>query len=123
MTAIRGKNTMPEMLVRRLVHSLGYRFRLHDRNLPGSPDLVLSSRRKVIFIHGCFWHRHICRKGRSLPATRQRFWMTKFSRNRVRDLSTRQALVRRGWRALTIWECQLDRLDRLTLRIMRFLGD
>ena len=85
MAAVRSINTYPELQVRRIVHRLGYRYRLHVRELPGRPDLVFPSRRKVIFVHGCFWHRHNCPAGRSFPATRQEFWLKKLSRNRERD--------------------------------------
>jgi DNA mismatch endonuclease (patch repair protein) len=121
MQSIRGKNSRPELLVRRLVHSMGYRYRLHSRSLPGAPDLVFSSRRKVIFIHGCFWHRHRCRKGQSVPGTRRKFWIAKLEGNKKRDERKRRALRRLGWRSLVIWECQTKDVDRLTDRIVRFL--
>lgn len=123
MSRIRGKDTKPEMLVRRLVHSLGYRYRLHDRSLPGCPDLAFPSRRKVIFVHGCFWHRHRCRRGRSTPSTRARFWRDKFEANRKRDLKHRRQLRSLGWDVLAVWECQASpkKLDRLAARITKFL--
>lgn len=105
MGAVRGKDTRPELIVRRLVHRLGFRYRLHVRSLPGCPDLVFPKHRKVIFIHGCFWHRHRCRKGRSMPATRFDFWQTKLTLNACRDRTHRRQLRRLGWQSLVIWEC------------------
>ncbi len=123
MSRIHGKDTTPELIVRRLVHSLGYRYRLHVRKLPGSPDLVFASRRKVIFVHGCFWHRHSCRKGRSMPTTREEFWRTKLEANRRRDNRSRRALRAQSWKVLVIWECQTrpKKYDRLRERITKFL--
>lgn len=123
MAAVRSKHTKPELLVRRLVHSLGYRYRLHRRDLPGCPDLAFPRRRKVIFVHGCFWHRHSCHKGRSLPATRRRFWEHKLADNKKRDGKIRRRLNSLGWRRLVIWECQTvpSRHQWLAERILRFL--
>ena len=121
MSLIRSRDTKPEMIVRRLVHGLGYRFRLHRRELPGCPDLVFTSRGSVIFVHGCFWHRHTnCRNSR-LPKTRLDFWKTKLERNKQRDTRTKYRLTRLGWRYLVIWECETTNLDRLTHRISTFL--
>jgi DNA mismatch endonuclease (patch repair protein) len=107
MARVRGKDTKPEMIVRRLVHALGYRFRLHRRDLPGCPDLVFPSCRKVIFVHGCFWHQHRgCRKAK-LPKTRRQFWETKLSGNKARDRRKIAKLRASGWRVLVIWECHL----------------
>jgi len=121
MQSVRGKDTKPEIAVRRLVHSLGYRYRLHVRSLPSCPDLVFPARRKVILVHGCFWHRHDCRKGRSLPATRTSFWRTKLEANKVRDASNRRKLNRLGWKTLVIWECQIRKIALLETRIHKFL--
>lgn len=123
MKSIRGKDTIPEMVVRRLTHGLGYRYRLHQRSLPGCPDLVFSARRKVIFVNGCFWHRHRCRKGQSTPSTRQAFWEKKFRGNKERDLRNRRRLRRLGWAVLTIWECQTtsQRREALADKIIAFL--
>ncbi|MCK4340844.1 MAG: DNA mismatch endonuclease Vsr [Phycisphaerae bacterium] len=123
MRAIRGKDTKPEHAVRSLIHRLGYRYRLHVRELPGCPDLVFPSRRKVIFVHGCFWHRHHCRKGRSTPTTRARFWKEKLESNKSRDVKHRRKLRRLGWSVLTIWECQIapKKADQLAQRVRRFL--
>lgn len=105
MSGIQGKNTKPEILVRRYLHSKGYRFRLHRKNLPGCPDLVLSKYRLAIFIHGCFWHHHTACFYARLPATREEFWRTKLTRNVERDEEQKHMLISLGWRVLTIWEC------------------
>jgi DNA mismatch endonuclease (patch repair protein) len=104
MRRVRSENTKPEMSVRRLVHAAGFRYRLHDKSLPGSPDLVFSTRRKVIFVHGCFWHGHGCEAG-NLPSSNTEYWQAKHNRNLVRDRLSLRALSRHGWRALVIWEC------------------
>ena len=122
MALIRGKNTKPELVVRRLVHSLGYRYRLHRRDLPGTPDLVFPSRGKEIFVHGCFWHRHraaSCPLAR-LPKSRPEFWTSKLEANAKRDTRSVRELRRMGWQVMTIWECQL-RGARLVDRIRGFL--
>ncbi len=106
MSGIRGKNTRPEMLVRRALFERGFRYRLHDRRLPGTPDLVLSRHRAVVFVHGCFWHGHDCVYFR-WPATRPEFWRSKIMRNREVDRAAREALLASGWRVLTVWECSL----------------
>lgn len=106
MARIRGKNTKPEVLVRSALHRAGFRFRLHNRELPGRPDIVLPKHKTVVFVHGCFWHRHGCSLA-SDPATRKAFWREKFARNVARDKRTATALRRAGWRVLTVWECAL----------------
>lgn len=121
MAAIRGKDTGPEMIVRRLLTALGYRYRLHGRALPGKPDLVFGSRRAVVFVHGCFWHRHACRFGRVVPKTRTGFWRAKLEGNATRDRRTRTRLRREGWRVLVVWECQLREVDKLGARLRAFL--
>ena len=123
MAAIRGTDTKPEMVVRRLVHGMGYRYRLHVKGLPGKPDLVLPRHRKVIFVHGCFWHMHNCRYGRVKPATRAEFWETKRQSNVERDRRSRRALRRLGWQILVVWECQTRQADKLQERLRNFLGD
>lgn len=121
MALVRAKDTKPEMLVRRLVHGLGYRYRLHRRNLPGTPDLVFPSRGKVIFVHGCFWHRHEgCALAR-LPKSREEFWLPKLEGNAARDARNIRALEGLGWDVMTIWECQLRDTARLMEMIRRFL--
>jgi DNA mismatch endonuclease, patch repair protein len=124
MSLVRGADTKPEILVRRLIHGMGYRYRLHAPDLPGRPDLVFPSRRKVVFVHGCFWHRHPsprCALAR-LPKSRLNFWRTKLEGNRVRDGMTEAKLRRLGWKVMVIWECQANSLPRLVHRIQRFLG-
>lgn len=112
MAGIRGKDTRPEMIVRRGLHARGFRFRLHVRRLPGTPDLVFPRRRAVIFVHGCFWHGHDCHLFR-LPATRRELWRTKIGGNAARDAAAEDALAAAGWRVLTIWECALKGRERL----------
>lgn len=121
MKRVRSKNTSLEWKVRRLVFSLGYRYRLHRRDLPGSPDLVFASRKKVIFVHGCFWHRHDCPLGNRSPKSRMEFWDTKLSRNAQRDREVLEALERLDWSVLTVWECQVGDTPTITARIRRFL--
>lgn len=123
MSRIRGKDTKPELIVRKLVHALGYRFRLHVNDLPGRPDLVFRNRHKVIFVHGCFWHRHNCRYGRVQPKTRAAFWRKKLAGNKKRDARNRRDLRQQGWTVLVVWECQTRRLEWLAERLERFLSD
>src|SRR6476660_8647302 len=106
MRAIRSTGMKPEMVVRKLVHGLGYRYRLHRADLPGRPDLVFTSRMKIIFVHGCFWHRHGC-KLTHLPKTNLSYWQPKLARNIARDTVNLQRLTMLGWRSLVVWECQL----------------
>lgn len=121
MRRIRSRHTGPEIAIRRLVHSLGFRFRLHSSQLPGKPDLVFASRKKVIYVHGCFWHMHsTCREGR-VPSSRTEYWKPKLERTVQRDAGHLKEIKRMGWRALVIWECNLRKLDRVERRIRRFL--
>ena len=123
MSRIRGKDTAPELAVRRILFALGYRYRLHAKALPGKPDLVFPARRKVIFVHGCFWHGHSCLGGR-LPGTRTVFWAEKIAANKRRDRRNRRALGKLGWQSLVVWECKLRRVKKLesaTARMVRFL--
>jgi DNA mismatch endonuclease (patch repair protein) len=123
MSRIRNKHTKPEIIVRRLVHRMGYRFRLHRRDLPGQPDLVFPRRRKVIFVHGCYWHRHpdpACRLAR-LPKSNLEFWIPKLEGNRERDLRNQEALMSSGWSVLVIWECELKDITSLERKIREFL--
>lgn len=121
MSRVRGTDTKPEMVVRRLVHSMGYRYRLHTKQLPGRPDLVFPKLSKIIFVHGCFWHRHKrCALAR-LPKSNLGFWIPKLNGNWERDLKNNKALRRRGWRIKVIWECQTANLQKLKRSIERFL--
>lgn len=121
MSRVRHKDTSPEMAVRRLVHRLGYRYRLHGKGLPGRPDLVFRSRKAVIFVHGCFWHLHRgCARVR-VPKSNRDFWGTKLGANAARDVRTREALEGAGWRVLVVWECEIGNQDELTARVRRFL--
>jgi DNA mismatch endonuclease, patch repair protein len=123
MSAIRGRDTGPELAVRRIVYGLGYRYRLHGAELPGRPDLVFRRRRRVIFVHGCFWHRHsdlACKLAR-LPKSRLEFWGPKLERNRLRDKINEEMLKSMGWGYLTIWECELRAPSSLQKRIRAFL--
>ncbi len=123
MGRVRAKDTKPEMVVRRLVHSLGYRYRLHSRVLPGHPDLVFPARRKVIFVHGCFWHRHgdDCPLTRT-PKSRLEFWLPKFDQNAARDRANQAKLDVLGWSHLVVWECELRDQNLLRARLKDFLG-
>jgi DNA mismatch endonuclease, patch repair protein len=124
MSAIRRANTKPELTVRKIAHRLGYRFRIHRGDLPGRPDLVFPSRRKIIFVHGCFWHQHpdpTCRPAK-LPRTRQEYWYPKLARNVERDAKNISELERTGWQVLVIWECELADLEALTICLQQFLG-
>lgn len=112
MSGIRGKNTRPEMILRKGLHARGFRYRLHDRRLPGSPDLVFPRWRAVIFIHGCFWHGHDCHLFR-MPSTRRDFWQSKIAGNVARDAAADIALMAMNWRVMTIWECALKGRERL----------
>lgn len=123
MGRIRPKDTTPEVAVRTFVHTLGFRYRLHDRSLPGCPDLVFTARRKVIFVHGCFWHRHNrCAMAR-LPKSRLDFWLPKLEGNKRRDARKRRALTRLGWSSLVIWECELRDPLRVMFKTLMFLEE
>ena len=121
MSRIRGVNTAPEVLVRSLLHRLGYRFRLHGSALPGKPDIVLQKRTAVILVHGCFWHRHGC-KYSATPKSNTSFWRAKFRRNIDRDAVVRKLLHRAGWRVLTVWACWIKNEHKLKTRLERFLA-
>jgi DNA mismatch endonuclease, patch repair protein len=121
MSLVRSKNTRPEMVVRQTAHTLGYRYRLHVHGLSGTPDLVFPRFKRVIFIHGCFWHQHRCASGNRMPKSRIDFWRTKLEGNVVRDRRVLSKLRRDGWRVLVVWECQTSNPDKLTKRISRFL--
>jgi DNA mismatch endonuclease, patch repair protein len=121
MAAIRSKNTKPEMVVRKLTHSFGYRYVLHTHKLPGHPDLVFPARRKAIFVHGCFWHMHDCRYGKVVPATNTAFWHMKRTGNVERDLRNIDSMKELGWDVLVIWECETKNFHELGKRIQAFL--
>jgi len=125
MAAVKSRDTTPEMIVRRLVHRLGYHFRLHRRDLPGTPDIVLLRLRKIINVHGCFWHMHTCQRTRTPPVKNAGYWDAKRQRNATRDRRNHRKLRRLGWRILTVWECQTkrDKLEVLERRLRRFLGE
>ncbi|MBA7628857.1 Very short patch repair protein [subsurface metagenome] len=121
MAKIRSKDTGPEMAVRRLVHSMGYRYRLHCKDLPGKPDLVFRSLKKVIFVNGCFWHRHHCKAGQAKPKNRAEYWTQKFDRNKKRDRQTIRRLRADGWEVLVVWECHIRNIRKLKCRLECFL--
>ncbi len=125
MRAIKGVNTQPEMIVRRLTHGMGYRYRLHVAGLPGRPDLVFRPRRKVIFVHGCFWHQHSCPRGQRTPKTNRAYWVHKLRRNVQRDRQNQESIQALGWQALVIWECEIkgQDLEALGRRIRGFLDE
>lgn len=122
MRSVHSEHTKPEMVVRRLVHGMGYRYRLHRRDLPGNPDLTFTGRKKVIFVHGCFWHGHDCAHGRKRPKANATYWNQKLDRNLARDLKNQTLLRQNGWDFMIVWECELRDLDGMRERIGRFLA-
>src|SRR5438552_5276722 len=122
MRAVKGADTMPELLVRSLVHRMGYRFRLHRKDLPGKPDLVFPGMQKAIFVHGCFWHGHDCARGARVPKQNRDYWVAKVGRNVTRDVRSREALEAAGWRVETIWECELKDAAGLEERLCALLS-
>ena len=121
MSAIKSKNTKPEIAVRKLLHSMGYRFRLHRKDLPGSPDIVLPKYKTVIFVHGCFWHRHENCKYASTPRTRKEFWENKFKANLKRDEEIQKKIKNIGWQSVVIWECETKNIDDLREKLIDFI--
>lgn len=121
MRSVHSQDTKPEMVVRRTVYRLGFRYRLNRKDLPGKPDLVFAGRRKVIFVHGCFWHGHDCRAGTKRPKTNVEYWTAKLHRNRERDISHYQQLVELGWQYLVLWECELKDEQALETKLLAFL--
>lgn len=121
MRAVKAKNTGPEMLVRRIAHGLGRRFRLHRNDLAGKPDLVFARDRRAIFVHGCFWHGHDCKRGARTPKTNRAYWQAKIARNVARDADALAALADRGWRTLVVWECETRDGAALEARLAAFL--
>ena len=123
MRANTAKNTRPELAVRRLLHAMGYRFRLHRRDLPGTPDIVFPGKHKIVHVHGCFWHQHDgCRRA-SLPVTRRDYWHPKLARNKERDQQVEAALSSLGWKAVVVWECELTEPASLAVRLRAFLSE
>ena len=122
MQAVKSKDTTPELLVRRLLHRLGYRFRLHRKNLPGRPDIVLPKYRKVILVHGCFWHSHGCAKGQP-PKSRQDYWLPKLEANVNRDRDKIAQLEQLGWSVLVVWQCETKDVDGLARKLQAFVDE
>ena len=123
MARVRGRDTKPELIVRRALHSSGYRYRLHAAELPGRPDIVFRPKRKVIFVHGCFWHRHQGCPRSSVPKTRAAFWENKFAKNCDRDARNEEELERKGWDVLIVWECETKDMELLLAKLMLFIDD
>jgi DNA mismatch endonuclease (patch repair protein) len=121
MAHIRARDTKPELLLRKALFSLGYRYRLHPATLPGKPDIVFPGRKKAIFVNGCFWHSHNCKYGQVVPATRPEFWATKRSATVARDARKNAELEALGWTVFTVWECELSRVDQMLIRLSSFL--
>lgn len=122
MRAIKSRDTQPEKIVRTVVHRMGYRFRLYRADLPGKPDLIFPGRHAAVFVHGCFWHGHMCKEGIRKPKTNVDYWTAKLARNTARDMEHLMRLKAQGWRSLIVWECETKRLERLASRLRRFLG-
>lgn len=122
MSRVKGRDTKPELVVRSLLHSMGYRFRLCRRDLPGIPDIVLPKHMTVVFVHGCYWHRHDCKNGLRYPSSRQDYWLPKFERTKERDARNRRLLMNAGWKVLVIWECQLKDREQLRQVLLNFLN-
>ena len=122
MRAVKSRDTKPEMTVRRAAHALGYRFRLHRKDLPGSPDLVFPQLKTAVFVHGCFWHGHDCPRGARIPKANADYWRAKISRNVARDARVRGELDALGWKTLTLWECELKDPEALDARLVGSLG-
>ena len=121
MQAVKSKDTAPELLVRRLAHRMGYRFRVHRKDLPGKPDLVFPGRRKAIFVHGCFWHGHDCARGARVPKSNRGYWTKKIARNKERDRAACAALEHSCWTYLILWECELGNEKGLRAQVRNFL--
>ncbi len=122
MRRVHSKDTTPELLVRKLAHSLGYRYRLYRKDLPGKPDLVFPGKKKIIFVHGCFWHGHKCKRGDRTPKNNRQYWVKKIRGNVERDKKQRDALIKSGWSVLTIWECEVRNEDVLKQKLIKFLN-
>lgn len=123
MSHVTGKDTKPEILVRKILHSMGFRYRLHVRNLPGNPDIVLPRHKKVIFVHGCFWHGHEDCKRSQRPTTNKEFWNEKIDRNIERDVKAVSDLTNMGWKVLTLWQCETKNYELLKVKLLDFMND
>lgn len=121
MSRIKGKDTKPELLVRRLIYGMGLRYRLHRKDLPGKPDIIFSSRKKVIFVHGCFWHQHDGCKDKHIPKSNIDYWKPKLKRTIVRDTANQKKLIDKGWKYLILWECQLKNIDIVKQNVQKFI--
>ena len=122
MAGIRSANTRPEITIRKALHALGFRYRLHARNVPGKPDIVFPRYRAALFVNGCFWHGHDCARGARVPKTNRDYWLTKVARNRARDAASQAALIGSGWRCQVVWECELKDAVGLKSRLARWMG-
>lgn len=122
MARVKGRDTRPELVLRRLLHGAGYRYRLHLKDLPGRPDLGFTRRRAALFVHGCFWHGHDCSRGARAPKTNAAYWSAKIGRNRARDAAVQAALAARGWTPLVVWECELKQPGAVLQRLVEALG-
>lgn len=123
MRQVKSRNTKPEKIVRSLIHSMGFRFRLHKKDLPGKPDMVFPSKRKVVFVHGCFWHGHNCKRGKNRPRSNMEYWGNKIKSIKKRDRDNIKNLKKLGWDVLVIWECQIKNTKNITEWIVDFLGN
>ncbi|GAN87812.1 MULTISPECIES: very short patch repair endonuclease [Acetobacteraceae] len=123
MRAVKSKNTSPELVVRKLIHAMGYRFRLHRKDLPGTPDLVFPGRKMALFVNGCFWHGHDCQRGARIPKNNVEYWTKKIERNRARDKETLISLQKLGWRVHVVWECELKDHERLQADIQALMEE
>jgi DNA mismatch endonuclease (patch repair protein) len=121
MRAVKSHDTSPELVVRRILHSVAPGYRLHRRDVPGNPDIAYMGRKLAIFVHGCFWHGHHCRRGARVPKSNTDYWVSKIKRNRKRDVAARRKLRRSGWASLVIWECELRDKGRVEKRLRKFL--
>ena len=117
MAGIKGKDTKPELVLRRALHARGFRYRLHSKNVPGRPDLVFPKHHAIVFVHGCFWHRHEGCRYTTTPSTRPEFWQAKFDSNVIRDAAIRDQLIETGWRVATVWECSLRKTDQMATTV------
>jgi DNA mismatch endonuclease (patch repair protein) len=122
MRMVKGADTGPELMVRRLAYRMGYRYRLHRKDLPGKPDMVFAGRRKIIFVHGCFWHGHECKRGKRVPEGNRDYWVKKIARNKERDEAAATALKTLGWEIRIFWECEIKEQDTVVRNIRSFLG-